>query len=122
MTFKDLQKLVQSQSGPEQSQLLQRLRDKPFWIWDQSKHKEEDIKTKGDCCFNHIVGLPKKDNQEKPMFEYERLLYDSLLIPDFYNCSKHNFKEKHLWVKKATGLGVTEFMLRLMAWPRHQSE
>ena len=26
------------------------------------------------------------------------------------------FKDKHLWVKKATGLGVTEFMLRLMAW------
>ena len=23
---------------------------------------------------------------------------------------------KHLWVKKATGLGVTEFMLRFMAW------
>ncbi|MFZ0406160.1 MAG: hypothetical protein WAL79_10080, partial [Nitrososphaeraceae archaeon] len=28
---------------------------------------------------------------------------------------KH-FQDKHLWVKKATGLGVTEFMLRLMAW------
>ena len=28
----------------------------------------------------------------------------------------YQFKEKHLWVKKATGLGVTEFMLRFMAW------
>ena len=27
-----------------------------------------------------------------------------------------DFKDKHLWVKKSTGLGVTEFMLRLMAW------
>jgi hypothetical protein len=72
VTFKGLQKQVQSQSEPEQqSQLLQRLRKKPFWIWDQSKHRKDDIKTKGDCCFNHIVGLPKKDNQEKPMFEYE---------------------------------------------------
>ena len=44
------------------------------------------------------------------------LLYDSLLIPEFNNPSKHNFKHKHLWVKKATGLGVTEFMLRLMSW------
>ena len=26
------------------------------------------------------------------------------------------FKDKHLWVKKATGLGVTEFMLRIIAW------
>jgi len=27
-----------------------------------------------------------------------------------------SFKDKHLWAKKATGLRVTEFMLRLMAW------
>jgi hypothetical protein len=54
------QKLVQSQSGPEQSQLLQRLRDKPFWIWNKEQHKQADIRTKGDCCFNHIIGLPQK--------------------------------------------------------------
>jgi hypothetical protein len=111
VTFKDLQRLVQSQSGPEQSQLLQRLRHKPFWIWELKQHKSEDIKTKGDCCFNHIIGLPTKDGIEKSIFDYEKLLYDSLLIPEFYNDSKHNFKHKHLWVKKATGLGVTEFIL-----------
>jgi hypothetical protein len=117
VTFRDLQKIVQqSQSGPQQSQLLQRLRDKPFWIWDPKQHKQEDIRTKGDCCFNHIIGLPRKDGIEKSIFDYEKLLYDSLLIPEFYNDSKHDFKHKHLWVKKATGLGVTEFMLRLMAW------
>ena len=27
-----------------------------------------------------------------------------------------SFKDKHIGVKKATGLGVTEFMLRMMAW------
>ena len=32
-----------------------------------------------------------------------------------YNNGTHS-KTKHLWVKKATGLGVTEFMLRIMAW------
>jgi hypothetical protein len=46
VTFKDLQKLVQSRSQPEQSQLLQRLKDKPFWIWDQQQHRQEDIATK----------------------------------------------------------------------------
>ena len=30
--------------------------------------------------------------------------------------SNQTFKQKHLWVKKSTGLGVTEFFLRLMAW------
>jgi hypothetical protein len=28
----------------------------------------------------------------------------------------YTHSEKHLWVKKATGLGVTEFTLRFMAW------
>ncbi|CAN5394245.1 hypothetical protein BH18THE2_BH18THE2_32060 [soil metagenome] len=94
MTFKDLQKIVQSQSGPDQSQLLQRLRDKPFWIWKPKQHKTEDIRNKGDCCFNHIIGLPRKDGIEKSIFDYENLLYDSRLITDFYNPSKHNFKHK----------------------------
>ena len=70
MTFKDLQKLVQSQTSLEQNQLSQRLRDKPFWIWDPKQHRQEDIKTKGDCCFNHIVGLPRKDGIEKSIFDY----------------------------------------------------
>jgi hypothetical protein len=85
MTFKDLQKLVQTQSDPE-CQLLQRLKDKPFWIWGQKEHKQEDIKTKGNCCFNHIVELPKKDNQQKPIFDYAKLLYESLLIRAFTIC------------------------------------
>ena len=112
MTFHDLQKIVQqsqSQSDAEQSELLQRLRDKPFFVWTQRQHKQEDIRTKGECCFNDIIGLPRKDGIEKSIFDYEKLLYDSLLIPEFYNHSKHNFKHKHLWVKKATGLGVTEY-------------
>jgi hypothetical protein len=37
---------------------FERLKNKPFWISDQKQHKQEDIKTKGDCCFNHIIDLP----------------------------------------------------------------
>jgi hypothetical protein len=62
--FKHFQKLVQ-QSEQEHNLsndvFNERLRDKPFWIWDVNEHRQEDINTKGDCCFNHIVGLPKKD-------------------------------------------------------------
>jgi len=43
-------------------------------------------------------------------------LYEALLSPDFCNPLNHDFKDKHLWIKKATGLGVTEFFLRFMAW------
>jgi hypothetical protein len=96
--------------------LFERLRDKPFWIWNVEEHKAEALVSKGDCCFNHIIGLPTKEGTDKPMFDYEKLLFDALLVADNCNLMNHGFKHKHLWVKKATGLGVTEFMLRLMVW------
>jgi hypothetical protein len=54
-------------------------------------------------------------------------MYNALLVPGYLNSNPklhtddpgnvmYPFKEKHLWVKKAIGLGVTEFMLRFMAW------
>jgi hypothetical protein len=85
-------------------------------IWDIEEHKQEDIMTNRDCCFNHIIGLPTKGRIEKPLFDYEKLLCDSLLGNEYSNILNHAFKHKHLFVKKSTGLGVTEFFLRLMAW------
>ena len=69
----------------------------------------------GNCCFNHVVGLPQKDKKEYPLFDYEKILYDALMSPA-KKITAAEFKDKHLWVKKATGLGVTELMLRMMAW------
>ena len=104
MTFKDLQKLVQSQSNIEHIKLLDRFRNKEFWIWNVNEHKQQDINTKGDCCFNHIASLPTKNGIEKPLHDYQKTIFESLQ------------SYKHLWIKKATGLGITEFMLRYMAW------
>src|SRR6187200_637080 len=118
MTFKDLKKRISSSSSQQQQQTqsFDKLQNKPFWIWDIEEHKMEDIRTKGECCFNHIIGLPTKEELEKPIFDYQELLYEALLSPDFCNPINHDFKDKHLWIKKATGLGVTEFFLRFMAW------
>jgi hypothetical protein len=113
VTFKDLKKRVTLEITQQQSGLFERLRNKPFWIWNIEEHKQQDIKTNGDCCFNHIIGLPTKEGMEKAIFDYEKILYDSLLDNESYNAA---FKYKHLWVKKATGLGVTEFFLRLIVW------
>ena len=114
MTFKDLQKRITLEAPTihQQSRLIE-LHNKPFWIWNIDEHKQEDIRTNGDCCFTHIIGLPTKEGVEKPLFDFEKILYDSILVNDVSN---YSFKHKHLWVKKATGLGVTEFFLRLMAW------
>ena len=54
--------------------------------------------------FNNFIGLPRKKGKELPIFDYEMELMDSL---------KEN---KMLWVCKATGLGVTEIMIRFMCW------
>jgi hypothetical protein len=111
IVFKDLHKLVLSSHSQQQNirkELFQRLQNKPFWIWGREEHKQEDVRTDGDCCFNHIIGLPTKEGIEKAMFDYEKLLYDSIFLDDVLN-HNYSFKHKHLWVKKATGLGVTEF-------------
>ena len=105
--FKDLQKLVQQsqQEHNSSNDVFEKLRDKPFWIWNIEEHKQQDIDTNGDCCFNHIVGLPTKGRIEKPIFDYEKLLYDSLLYNEHSNILNHDFKHKHLWVKKRYWFG-----------------
>jgi hypothetical protein len=45
--FKDLERLVQ-QSEQEHNlsnQVFEKLRNKPFWIWDIEEHKQEAINT-----------------------------------------------------------------------------
>lgn len=44
------------------------------------------------------------------MFDYEQLLYDGLFSVN------GDFRDKHLFILKATGLGVTEFFLRMIGW------
>ena len=90
IVFKDLQKLVsQQQRENTRKELFQRLQDKPFWVWDKQQHKQEDIRTGGDCCFNHIIGLPQKDRNDKPLYDYQQIIFDSLVDGN-----------KHLWIKK----------------------
>jgi hypothetical protein len=107
MTFKELQKLIhyrQSESNLDQTRFFNRLQDKPFWIWNVEQHKVQDRRTKGDCCFNHIIGLPVKGEQERQLYPYQKIVLDAL--------DNH----RYVFVKKATGLGISELMLRYMAW------
>jgi hypothetical protein len=104
--------------------MLQKCRNKPFWIWDSANHREKDRTHHGDCCFTDIIGRPRKNGgNRKPFFDYQKMLYMALFKPAYLNSSAldtnsvlYQFKEKHLWVKKTTSLGVTEFFLRLMVW------
>ena len=50
------------------------------------------------------MGLPTKESQQNPIFDYQKIKNDALQIPDLYNSLKQNFKNIHLWVR--TGLGL----------------
>lgn len=58
-----------------------------------------------NCCFNHIVGLPIKNDIEMPIFDYELELLRDL-----------EAGQKYLCIKKARGIGITEFFIRYMSW------
>jgi hypothetical protein len=65
VTFKEVRHLLESQpdyTTSQQSEMLQRVRGKPFYIWDSALHKEKGRTHRGDCCFNDIIGLPKKSS------------------------------------------------------------
>lgn len=94
-------------------------KDIPFYRWDVSRERHVELarETHSNCCFNHMIGLPVKPDTNKryPMFEYERLMFQHFLA------SKENPKSipdpsYYYLIVKSTGLGITEFVLRLMAW------
>jgi hypothetical protein len=111
-----LTKVLYQKRAPSQQKKLyfRTLHRKPFWIWGGGsddgggiqQHKAEYIRTNRHCCFNHIIGMPRKNGVQMPLFDYQKMIYDAL----------HQEQIKHVWIKKATGLGITELMLRYMAW------
>jgi hypothetical protein len=110
VTFKEFRKLLEQRqqhigSLVEQSKLLEELfKGKPFWIWNVDEHKQEDIRTKGLCCVTHLLGPPKLNGIDKPMFPYEQELYDAL----------QNYRD--ICIKKSRGIGGSEFILRYLIW------
>ena len=86
------------------------LKYKPFYIWDRTEHLKQAIATNQQCCANHIWGLPRKWERECPLHDYQKLIFDTLMT------ETGSFKDKHLFVLKSTGLGISEMALRLMAW------
>lgn len=58
--------------------LLHLLNRLPFYDW----HNSQNIKT-----FNYMIGLPQKNWQSMPLFDYEQMLFDALQ------------SNKHIWIK-----------------------
>jgi len=109
MTFKDLkQKLAKLQGNTNTS--LDILKNKPFWIWDKQEHLAKARESNQQCCANHIWGCPVKAGKERPLWDYQKLIIDTLMLQE------GSFKDKHLYLLKAGGIGASETFLRIMAW------
>jgi hypothetical protein len=78
--------------------------NKPFWIWNRRAHLKLAKETGEHCCFNHIIGLPVKNGQEFPIFDFQKQIYD--FLEEYQN----------IWIKKARGIGVTTFLIRYLVW------
>ncbi len=115
MTLQNLSKILdkyESQLEIADVQQFDRLKGLPFYDWSTKPPQLAVIPAKvltSSNTFNHAIGLPEENGQSYPLFDYEQLLFDTLQ------------SNKHVWIKKATGLGVTEFMLRYMAWLESES-
>jgi hypothetical protein len=70
-------------------------RGKPFWICDKEIHKEEFIKTNGNCCFNHIIGLPVKNGKEYPIFDESLDWETNDVSPELMKIIPINFMTSH---------------------------
>jgi hypothetical protein len=54
--------------------------------------------------FNGIIGLPIKNGKEHPIYDYE------------LDVVKAIEKHRNIWIKKASGIGMTELILRFLTW------
>jgi hypothetical protein len=100
LTFNDLKKRISLETTTQQQQyrLAERFHKKPFWIWNIAEHKQEDVKTNGHCCFNHVIGLPQKDDVDRPFYDYQKIVFDFLVTDNgnkhFYAYLSERLKKK----------------------------
>jgi hypothetical protein len=91
-------------SDPKAKSLFDKLKGKPFYLFNEPGHAQEDLTLLGNCCFNHIVGLPKKNNEALPLFDYEQRIFEALE------------NDRYVAILKSTGLGITELTLRYIVY------
>jgi hypothetical protein len=85
----------QHKSDNNNSQYFKQFKDTQFWPWDLDVDTHRKMYNIGTCrcrCFNCIIGWPKKNDVELPLFDYERTLLQAVE------------RDKYILVKKATGL------------------
>ena len=77
MTLKNLSKIIdtyQEQLGITDISQFSSLKGLPFYNWTTAAERSQNSLQ----SFNDVIGLPLKNGVAYPLFDYERLLFDSL--------------------------------------------
>jgi len=75
-----------------------------FYRWDKPKDQQQGT-------FVNLVGLPKKNGIEHGFYDYEKEIIDYLERDE-----PAEPKNKHLYILKSAGLGITTFLLYYIGW------
>jgi hypothetical protein len=93
--------VIESEREREYSKLFA---GKPFWIWDSKAHAREWDRSEGQCCYNHLIKLPKKNDEPRALYAAQKRVIDSLEA------------NRLLAVVKPRSSGITELMIRYMGY------
>lgn len=90
----------------------------PFYRFDLPKEEHAKIyrETRSRCCWNHFVGLPEKNGKRFPLFDYQEEVFNDFMKSWRDEPLADGRVYKFFAVLKATGLGFTEIIARLMGW------
>jgi hypothetical protein len=119
-TIKAYQKTLESKDiyhdSDEQKEFYSLCRNIPFYLWDymlegrEAEHNNLAKRLDGRCCFNHLIQLPEKYGIPHNLYPYEYELYSELMRPKPKDTDDIVTRQtfRHVFVTKATGLGITE--------------
>jgi hypothetical protein len=62
------------------ARLIEAVKGKPFWIWDDKQHDLERQRHDGMCCFNDIIpaGRPIKNGIRHSFYDYQKVILETL--------------------------------------------
>jgi hypothetical protein len=101
---KQISELEDSLSDIFNQNQLRIFKDLPFYYWDKPKEEQQGT-------FVGTVGLPIKNYVEHELYDYERNIIEYLERDEPTDPKNH-----HLYILKASGLGITTLLLYYIGW------
>jgi hypothetical protein len=101
MIHPKIKKWVESKQETQQedsamTDLLNRSRNRVFYCCGWKNNTKNRFTP---CCWNHLIGLPRKGNKEYPLFDYEKEIIRSLLEPSYLNI-RQSTNEDYKWYQE----------------------